>query len=344
MSTIVRIAREYLEEKGRYVGVGRPLKIIAVVPYGGKLHCAIGAVYSYYEFDRPLRDALTDKQWKDITAAALEAQPYQPWLTGNRLGLDAEDCSAERFRAWLPARKDSFNSSSDAICARLLQDEGTMYLLGKLGSTRLTPEAIDLACAAWVEAPLEEHGLAALYVLLKDAPALRRAEMTAAAMPAIEKTLAGDEGRTMGTCDGRAWLYFTLRLMEGTKPDAQTLRRVRGFRDRADAWVRNNRLSIPMKEIRDAADAVLLAGASAQPAGGPATQAASQRISAGFSLTRSWYPSFLSLTEQERPHDPPDHQERIRAPGLHYSTASSQVIGSGQAVSIRRTRSPSRTT
>ena len=274
MSTIVRIAREYLEEKGRYVGVGRPLKIIAVVPYGGKLHCAVGAVYSYYEFDRPLRDALTDKQWKGITAGALEVQPYQPWLMGNRLGLDAEECSAEQFRAWLPARKASFNSSSHALCARLLQDEGTMYLLNKLGSTRLTPEAVDLACAAWVEAPLEEHGMAALYVLLKDAPAQKRAEMTAAAMPAIEKTLAGNEGRTMGTCDGRAWLYFTLRLMEGTKPDAQTLRHIRNFRDRADTWVRANQYLVPMTEIRDAADAVLSAGSSSQPAGGPATQAA----------------------------------------------------------------------
>jgi hypothetical protein len=281
MSTIVRIAREYLEEKGRYVGVGRPLKIIAVVPYGGKLHCAVGGVYSYYEFDRPLRDALTDKQWKDITAAALEVQPYQPWLTGSRLGLDAEECSAKQFRAWLPARKASFSSSSDALCARLLQDEGTMYLLGKLGSTRLTPEAIDTACAAWVEAPLEEYGLAALYVLLKDAPPLKRAEMTAAAMPAIEKTLAGDEGRTMGTCNGRAWLYFTLRLMEGTKPDAQTRTRIRNFRDRADAWVRNNRLAVPMTEIRDAADVALSAGSSSQPAGGAATQAAPSALSTG---------------------------------------------------------------
>ena len=115
--------------------------------------------------------------------------------------------------------------------------------------------------------------MAALYVLLKDAPAPKRAEMTTAAMPALEKTLAGDEGRTMGTGDGRAWLYFTLRLMEGTKPDAQTLRRVRGFRDRADDWVRNNRLAVPMKEIRDAADVVLSAGSSSQPAGGAATQA-----------------------------------------------------------------------
>jgi hypothetical protein len=301
MSTIVRIAREYLEEKGRYVGVGRPLKIIAVVPYGGKLHCAVGAVYSYYEFDRPLRDALTDKQWKGITAGALEVQPYQPWLMGNRLGLDAEECSAEQFRAWLPARKASFNSSSHALCARLLQDEGTMYLLNKLGSTRLTPEAVDLACAAWVEAPLEEHGMAALYVLLKDAPAQKRAEMTAAAMPAIEKTLAGNEGRTMGTCDGRAWLYFTLRLMEGTKPDAQTLRRIRNFRDRADTWVRNNRLAVPMKEIRDAADAVLSAGSSSQPAGGADTQPAPSAGSGQATNGASASPALIISGRTEKP-------------------------------------------
>ena len=39
-----------------------------------------------------------------------------------------------------------------------------------------------------------------------------------------------------------------------------------------------------------------------------------------------------------------DRRERIRAPGLPYSTASRQVIGSGQANSMRRTFSPSRTT
>lgn len=262
MSTIVRIAREYLKEEGRYVGVGRPLKVLAIVPYGDKLHCAVGGVYSYYEFDRPLRDAFTDKAWKDITAGAVEVQPYRPWLTDRRLGLDAEECSAERFRAWLPERKARFNSSSHSLCARLLQDERTMYLLGKLGSTRLTPEAIDLAAAAWVEAPLEEHGLAALYVLLKDAPSQKRAELTAAAMPVIEKTLAGNEGRMMDTCDGRAWLYFTLRLMDGVKSDAQTLKIVRAYRDQADARIGKNRLAVPMKEIRDAAEAVISASSS----------------------------------------------------------------------------------
>lgn len=89
MSVIVRIAREYLEQKGRYVGVGRPLRILVVVPYGGELHWALGGVYSYYQFDRPLRQPLTDRQWKHLTAGPLATQPYQPWLTDKAVGLNA---------------------------------------------------------------------------------------------------------------------------------------------------------------------------------------------------------------------------------------------------------------
>ncbi len=82
-------------------------------------------------------------------------------------------------------------------------------------------------------------------------------------MAAIEKALAGDEGDKIRSSDGRAWFYFALRLMEGTKPDAQTLSRVRALRGRADeAKARNSDLSVPMNELCDAADAVLSANSS----------------------------------------------------------------------------------
>jgi hypothetical protein len=138
-----------------------------------------------------------------------------------------------------------------------------MYLLGKIGGTRLTPEAVDLAAATWVQAPLDQYSMAALYVLLKDAPADKRATITAAAMAAIDRTLAGADGdvdsQKLDTCDGAAWLYFTVRLMEGTKPDADTLKRVRKYRDVADALVREGPPGLlgMETELRDAADQVL---------------------------------------------------------------------------------------
>lgn len=52
MAIVVRIAREYLEKKGLYVGVGRPLAVYVVVPWMGTLQWAKGGVYSYYEFMR----------------------------------------------------------------------------------------------------------------------------------------------------------------------------------------------------------------------------------------------------------------------------------------------------
>ncbi len=253
MSVIVRIAREYLEEKGRYVGVGRPMKILAVVPYGGKLHWAVGGVYSYYEFDRPLRQPLTDREWKKITGAALAVQPYRPWLADKNVGLGSGRCSAETLRGWLPKKKVRIgNTYGGGACEQLLHDDGTMQLLNVLGSTRLTPEAMDLAGAAFADGRLYENVMAALYVLLRSAPAETRVATGAAAMREIEKEFAGSKNK-LSSSNGRAWLYFTLRLLEGTEPDAKTLARIRAIRAQAQELIRQNYYARQMKELDEAA-------------------------------------------------------------------------------------------
>ena len=46
------------------VATGNPLEITVVVPIDGKLHVASGAVYSFYQFEQPLADRMTDAQWR----------------------------------------------------------------------------------------------------------------------------------------------------------------------------------------------------------------------------------------------------------------------------------------
>jgi len=268
MSVVVRIAREYLEEKGRYVGVGRPLKIIAVVPYGGKLHWAVGGVYSYYEFDRPLRDALDDRQWKTITAPPIQAQPYQPWLMNKGLGLAGPECSAEVLRNWLGGRKGSsyapgdkarFNSWSHGLCQDMLHRGRAMepLALDLHAASRLSADAMDVAGEAWAK-PVGEYALPVLYVLLREAPAEKRSAIAAAALAAMKNEFVGEAGdKRFISTDGLAWVYFTLRLMEGAKADADALVIVRDLRAKADGLMRHKGTASAMKEITDAADKVL---------------------------------------------------------------------------------------
>jgi hypothetical protein len=47
-------------------GVGRVQGIYVIVPIDGKLRLTRGGTYSYYEFDWPMNDRLTDKKWREM--------------------------------------------------------------------------------------------------------------------------------------------------------------------------------------------------------------------------------------------------------------------------------------
>ncbi|HIE50949.1 MAG TPA: DUF3160 domain-containing protein [Armatimonadetes bacterium] len=53
-------SRQVLEE-----AVGRPGRLVALVPVGGQWQLCEGAVFSYYEFKQPLGQRLTDEQWQE---------------------------------------------------------------------------------------------------------------------------------------------------------------------------------------------------------------------------------------------------------------------------------------
>ncbi len=57
---------------------GNIFEIYAVVPVDGKLRIALGGVYSYYEFPRPLADRLTDSAWHKMLNEG-QAPPLPQW-------------------------------------------------------------------------------------------------------------------------------------------------------------------------------------------------------------------------------------------------------------------------
>lgn len=58
------------------VGVGKPFFIYAVIPFQRKQFLALGGVYSYYEFTKPLSERMTDEEWQK--ALSQEPKPDLP--------------------------------------------------------------------------------------------------------------------------------------------------------------------------------------------------------------------------------------------------------------------------
>ena len=250
MSVVVRIAREYLKEEGQYVGVGRPMKILTIVPYRGKLHWAVGGVYSYYEFNRPLREPLTDRQWKKLTSGPLVGQPYSPWLANRNVGLNSGSCSAAKFASWLARQqKIKLGHQSDFMLSeRFLRCDFMMRELNRLGSTRLTPEAMKLAGEAFIQGHRDAETLAAIYLLIQSAPPKQRAAIGAATLQEI----VGPNMEFLSSSNVRSWIYFTFHLLKGTTPDAQTLARIEAIRKTVKQNIQRKYYVGPMKELEAA--------------------------------------------------------------------------------------------
>ena len=54
------------------IGTGRVSNIYVVVPVDGKLKICCGSVYSFYEFEYPLSDRLTDTKWRQMMRIELQ--------------------------------------------------------------------------------------------------------------------------------------------------------------------------------------------------------------------------------------------------------------------------------
>jgi hypothetical protein len=70
------------QDKVLEVGIGRINEMLVVVPNGkGKLQVARGGVFSYYEFEHPRTDRLTDERWREMLKK--KQAPAQPAWTSS---------------------------------------------------------------------------------------------------------------------------------------------------------------------------------------------------------------------------------------------------------------------
>lgn len=58
-------------------GIGYPMRIFVVVPQKGKLYLTVGAVFSYYEFIKPIENRLTDEEWRNLLKSQNPPLPPQ---------------------------------------------------------------------------------------------------------------------------------------------------------------------------------------------------------------------------------------------------------------------------
>ena len=74
-------------------GVGRAHELLAVVPIEGKLLLARGAVFSFYEFQQPASNRLTDEQWQSMLKSG--QAPAPPIWTKSFLANGTRKINAE---------------------------------------------------------------------------------------------------------------------------------------------------------------------------------------------------------------------------------------------------------
>jgi hypothetical protein len=83
--------------------VGRVFDIYAAVPINGKLYLAHGAVFSFYEFQQPLQNRLTDEAWRKMLDDG-KAPPVPGWTFSflSKTTVESEVVEGVRsFQRWI---------------------------------------------------------------------------------------------------------------------------------------------------------------------------------------------------------------------------------------------------
>jgi len=245
MGTIVRIAREYLKREGVYVGTGRPLVIYAIVPWMGNLHWTKGAVYSYYEFKRPLVQPLDDEQWKHDVMAAYAAQPHRPWIFEKGVGVDPVVWSEKEFSDWLPEEREAKHFGSGLGGPRVSQAASFIWTreeMDRLGYVSLSNGTLPAAGEAFARQRHDgEKTRTILYYWLKDAPPNIRKTY---GLEAIQTIVANLESRirevppydrqsvasyAAGSNDYSHWIYYALAFLREHAGDPEVIAAVKAL-------------------------------------------------------------------------------------------------------------------
>ncbi|MBQ9278880.1 MAG: DUF3160 domain-containing protein, partial [Lachnospiraceae bacterium] len=61
------------------VGTGKVDTMYVIVPVDGQLKVTIGPVYSYYEFEQPISDRLTDSEWRVMLGMEMDENGEVHW-------------------------------------------------------------------------------------------------------------------------------------------------------------------------------------------------------------------------------------------------------------------------
>ena len=81
MALIADVHTDPTSEKVLEEGVGNPLVIFTVNEVDGELILSRGATFSYYEFQHPLAERLTDEEWQSILDQGTEIPELPSWTT-----------------------------------------------------------------------------------------------------------------------------------------------------------------------------------------------------------------------------------------------------------------------
>ena len=229
MSSVVRIVREYLYAEGLYVGTGRPLQILVIVPYEGSLHWCTGAVYSYYEFMHPLSDPITDERWKRETLCAFAAQTRRPWLFRHDVGLAQRTLTRQALAKWLPEDEleypeyfgKSYGSSVGRGMHAWSQARG---MLDWVGFVKLDAEALHFAARMFAEQHRWTGSRCVLYRFLEVGPNELRKSTALNALSTIISEI--EAGAAADSEDYKLWIYLSLRLLKDEWRDVLVKRKI----------------------------------------------------------------------------------------------------------------------
>lgn len=95
MAIVADVHTDFTTQKVLEEGVGYPLEVFVIVNEGDYVRTTRGAIFSYYEFEHPMDDRLTDERWREMlqwgqppdmpvwTAGFMDVAAPRGWLTTN---------------------------------------------------------------------------------------------------------------------------------------------------------------------------------------------------------------------------------------------------------------------
>jgi len=235
MSAVVRLHRDYTSPPGAalHVATGRPFEIVVAVPWGDGFSLARGAVYSYFEFWRPLLAGLEDPEWKRLSGAPWLAQEERPWIVGRGVGPAEETWTRDRFEEWLPQSvPEVYLRRTTGLHDRGLSLSSYRHRLDPLGWVRLDARAQEAAGRAFARERLDDATRVALYLWIRDSPPDFRRSVARAGTRTLRQRIA-ERPDALLFSNNDLLLFLSQRLVEDLQ-DEELESRFQALKDQRD--------------------------------------------------------------------------------------------------------------